>query len=127
MPFLRLIAILCVIFNSEAKIKNCNIKSVLKQRSARLSQIVKGSDVYLNLDLVSPRQIKNITASYSTRYNYLPAFSYSEPLSQIERGNFNRTLTYLIPFYTFGNINVKIQWSSPTQGELLCVEIEEDL
>lgn len=127
MLFLRLIAILCAISNSHAKITNCDIKSVLKQRSVRLSPIVKGSDIYLKLDLASPRQIKDAVATYTTRFNYLPAFSYSENVSQIEHGNFNTTLKYLIPFYTFGNIQVKIQWKSPSNGDLLCLELEEDL
>ena len=127
MLFLRIIAIICVISNCIATIKNCNIKSVLKQRSVRLSHITKGSDVYLRLNLIAPRQIKDATATYSTRYNYFPAYSYSEPVAQIEHGNFNRTLKYLIPFYTFGNIQVKIQWKSPTHGDLLCIELEEDL
>jgi hypothetical protein len=127
MLFLRLIAIICVISNSYAKIKNCDVKSVIKQRSVSLSPIIKGKDIRLNLDLVSPRQIKDATATYSTRYNYLPAYSYSEAVPQIEHGNFNKTLTYPIPFYAFGNIQVKIRWVSPTQGDLLCLELEEEL
>jgi hypothetical protein len=127
MPSFQILTILCLISSINANIKNCDVRSLLKQRSVSLSPIVKGSDVHLKLNLIAPRQITDATATYSTRYNYFPAFSYSEPVSQIEHGIFNRTLKYPIPFYTFGNIQVKIQWTSPTNGNLLCIEIEEDI
>ena len=123
----RLSLILSVFVLCSASIIKCDKASILKQKSFALSPVVRGRDVYLRIEFTSPKQIKDGTATYYTRYNYFPAYSYSEALAPISHGTVNKTLTYSIPEYTFGNIQVKILWSSPTHGKLLCLELEENL
>jgi hypothetical protein len=77
--------------------------------------------------LISPYNISDAKATYNTRYNYLPVYSYTETVEAIDFGLSRRSFSYHIPSYAVGNINVEIVWNSPTYGELLCFIIDENL
>jgi hypothetical protein len=110
-----------------ASVKNCNKDSYIKLLGSSITPAFKGKTVNLNLTTISPSQISDGVVTYSTRYNYLPVFRYSEKLDTVLRGHYVKTIKYQIPEYAVGNIAVEIKWYSPLYGDLICVRIEENL
>lgn len=110
-----------------SSIINCNIRGPIKVLNSGMSPVKRGRDLYLNISLLSPFIIDDASVTYSTRYNYLPVYRFAEELDVVPVGRFKKSLVYSIPSYTLGNINVKIQWDSPRYGNLLCLEIEENV
>ena len=125
--YLFLIVFFYICNDCYASVTNCNTGSLVKQQTATLVNVARGGDVRLNLTLISPYKISDVKATYSTRYNYLPVYRYTEDVSTIEFGLSRRTFAYPIPSYAVGNIKVEIVWKSQTYGDIFCLVIEENV
>lgn len=108
-------------------IRNCEKNSVIRVWNTTLSPVKRGREISLDIDLISTHQITDAVATYITRYNYLPAYRYSEKLDTIILGSSRKTMKYNIPTYAYGNILVEMKWVSPIYGTLFCITIEKDL
>ena len=126
--YLFLIAFFYICTDCYASLTNCNTRSLVKQQTVSLLNTVKrGAIVRLDMTLISPYNINDAKATYSTRYNYLPVYRYTEDVGLIEFGVSKRSFSYPIPSYAVGNIKVEIVWNSPTYGDIFCLVVEENV
>lgn len=111
---------------SVVRVSDCsNSKSLFNLTNATFAHAENST---LHLTMFVPRQVNNATATYAVTYGYVPFTPRSEIVCArvacpILPGLLSTNVTYPIPSYLLGTLNVKITWHDASYNELLCVAL----